>query len=218
MCQLSSNITCGSSLLFPPDAIFTLDSDAAPGTYSCPFCKNVGRKMQVLYIISFTERITAIFFLHRSELCWRKWDCSIDHSFPLCNKRRRKSRDRRTWEQTLSNCIVWKAATLWCLVTLHRCLGSLQRHWYTTLTCRCLPCTRGSQGTSADAAYGLSVILSLLLLFQTVYGSALQCSMCHFCLLNRTTCSQWHLLTVSEVFIAFRSCCLCKANIAKLQA
>lgn len=57
-------MTSGSSLLFPPDVIFTTDSDPAPGPCSCPFCEDsyVGRKMQALCNISLTERITAMQF------------------------------------------------------------------------------------------------------------------------------------------------------------
>lgn len=101
MCQLSSNVTSGSSLLFPPDAIFTLDSDPAPGTYSCPCCKLLcwQENASTLYHLSYRKNhCNAISFLHRSELWWGRWDCSIDHSFPLCNKRKRKSKERRTWE------------------------------------------------------------------------------------------------------------------------
>lgn len=57
--------------------------------------------------------------------------------------------------------------------------------------------------TSAAAVYDLSIILSLLLLFPTVYGSALGWNMCNSYLLNRTVSSQSHLLTVSKQFIAF---------------
>lgn len=69
MCQLPS-ITSGSSLLFPPDVIFTTDSDPAPGTRSCPFCEDssVSRKMQALCNISLTERITAMQFPPRTKM------------------------------------------------------------------------------------------------------------------------------------------------------
>ena len=90
-------------------------------------------------------------------------------------------------------------------MTLHRCLGStsgvpvsLQTDLQgSEINPRCLPYTHGSQGTSAAAVCDLSIILSLLL-FQTLYGSALGCNMCNSYLVEQ--CSQSHL-TVSKQFL-----------------
>lgn len=176
MCQLSSNVTSGSSLLFPPDAIFTLDSDPAPGTYSCPCCKLMlaGKCKYSIPFVLQKESLQCNFLLAQKWTVVGEMGLQYRPFLPFMQQKEEEIQG----EENLGNSPFTTAQherpllyNVWWLfpgvLVVCRDTGiPLVLTDRAQINPRCLPCTCGSQGMST-AAYDLSIILSLLL-FQTV--------------------------------------------------